>query len=338
VNWSQIQLAKDQWSYSQQGLTPAGAALLAIAIAVYTGGMGAELLGTTTATATGTVTTLGGMTLATTTAATATAGATATTFAAGAALNAGFTSLVTTAGVSFVNNGGDIGQTLKDLGDKDNVKNLLIAMGTGGVGASVAGQGFTAVAAQTLTGCVAGEVSGAGCETGAKTAAVLSGAGEAYRAWVGYAANAGPGENRPGSTTGNATFEPNPQKTSPTYGQQLPADQGMNVIGFNQPGSFGSQGGPLSTTLNKVPFINATAGLHDYIFNAEALPFTTFNNIWTMPASALIAIPAALNNPNISWLTQVKEISYVKPPVIRSIIRIDADYFSQKREAKEYQK
>jgi uncharacterized membrane protein YeaQ/YmgE (transglycosylase-associated protein family) len=89
-------------------------------------------LGTTTATATGTVTTLGGMTLATTTAATATAGATATTFAAGAALNAGFTSLVTTAGISFVNNGGDIGQTLKDLGDKDNVKGYVLSMATAG--------------------------------------------------------------------------------------------------------------------------------------------------------------------------------------------------------------
>ncbi len=199
-------------------------------------------------------------------------------------------------------------------------------------------EGVSAVVAQTVTGCVAGEVSGAGCERGAKTAAVLSGAGEVYRAWVGYAADAGPGENRPGSTTGNATYEPIPQKTSAAYGQQLPADQGMNVIGFNQPGSFGSQGGPLSTPLNQVPFINATAGLHDYIFNAELLPFTTFNNIWTMPASALIAIPAALNNSNISWLTQVQKVSYLKPPVVHSIIRIDADYFPQKVKSKEDQK
>jgi hypothetical protein len=334
VNWSQIQLAKDQWSYSQQGLTPAGAALLAIAIAVYTGGMGAELFGTTTsaagaAGAAGASTTaLAGTTLATTTAATATAASVTTYTAAGAALNAGFGALVSTAGISFVNNGGDIGQTLKDMGSKDNVKNLLIAMGTGGVGASVAGQGFTAVAAQTLTGCVAGEVSGAGCETGAKTAAVLSGAGEAYRAWVGYAANAGPGENRngtklDGASTGNASYEP--VRAGPNFGQQQPVDRGMNVIGFNQPGSWGSQGGTLSRALNQVPTVNATAGLHDYIFNAQWLEQTTFNNIWTMPASALVAIPAALNNPNILWVTQIKQPESTRTPVVQSIIRINSN-------------
>ena len=102
IKWEQVKLAHDEWSYSQQGLTPAGAALLSIAIAVYTGGMGAELLGTTTT-------------------------------AAGAAVNAGFSALAASAGVSFVNNGGDIGKTLKDLGSKDSVKNIALAMVTAGV-------------------------------------------------------------------------------------------------------------------------------------------------------------------------------------------------------------
>jgi large exoprotein involved in heme utilization and adhesion len=44
VNWQQVKLAYDKWDYSQEGLTAAGAALLAIAIAAYTGGMGAEML------------------------------------------------------------------------------------------------------------------------------------------------------------------------------------------------------------------------------------------------------------------------------------------------------
>jgi hypothetical protein len=35
----------------------------------------------------------------------------------------------------------------------------------------------------------------------------------------------------------------------------------------------------LSRALNLVPTINATAGLHDYIFNANLLEQTTFNNI-----------------------------------------------------------
>jgi filamentous hemagglutinin len=68
VQWDQVALAHDQWNYSQSGLTPAGAALLSIAIAAYTGGLGVEALG-------GTGSTLGGAALTTTTA----AGAIATT-------------------------------------------------------------------------------------------------------------------------------------------------------------------------------------------------------------------------------------------------------------------
>ena len=119
INWEQIKLANEQWSYSQQGLTPAGAALLSIAVAVYTGGMGAELLGGTAGTA-----------------ATATTAATQATLmgstALGAAANAGFAALTSSAAVSFVNNGGDIGKTLKELGSKDSVKNIALAMVSAG--------------------------------------------------------------------------------------------------------------------------------------------------------------------------------------------------------------
>lgn len=45
VNWQPVKLAYDQWSYEQEGLTPAGAALLSVAVAWATGGMGADLLG-----------------------------------------------------------------------------------------------------------------------------------------------------------------------------------------------------------------------------------------------------------------------------------------------------
>ena len=80
VQWRQVQLAHDNWSYKSQGLTPAGAALLSIAVAAYTGGMGAELLGGTSAAA-----------------ATATTAANAATLmgstALGAAANAGVASL-----------------------------------------------------------------------------------------------------------------------------------------------------------------------------------------------------------------------------------------------------
>jgi hypothetical protein len=229
VQWDKVALANEHWSYDQSGLTPAGAALLSIAVAAYTGGMGSELLGGTSATA-----------------ATATTAATSATLAGSASLaasvNAGFSALAAQTAVAMVNNGGDIGKTLEQLGSEQSIKNILIAMVTAGVGKNVAGQGGSAIAAQTVTGCVTGAVSGAGCEQGAKTAAILSGAGEAYRSIVGYEANAGPGENRNGAGQTTQTYLPG------TDGRQIPADQGMNVIGFNDPnkaGSLGAQGGIL---------------------------------------------------------------------------------------------
>lgn len=98
----------------------------------------------------------------------------------------------------------------------------------------------------------------------------------------------------------------------------------MNVIGLNEPGSLLSQGGAVSRVLNQVPFVNATAGLHDYIFNANpGLNFTLWNVPTMLPAAA-VAIPASLNNPSIYWLTQIKQPSAVtKLPVPPSVIRVD---------------
>lgn len=129
VRWREVELAQRSWAYEQQGLTGLGAALVSLAVAWATGGMGTELLGSTSAAgaAGGTTTTLGGITLSTTTA----AGATALT-AAGAAVNAGFSALASMAAVSLINNGGDIGKTLRDLGSADAVKNLLASMAAAG--------------------------------------------------------------------------------------------------------------------------------------------------------------------------------------------------------------
>lgn len=341
VNWDQVKLAYDKWDYKQEGLTPAGAILLSIAVTAATGGMGAELAGAASTTTTaGVATTTTTIAIAGTTLAT-TVGATTTYTAAGAALNAGFSALAAQASVSLANNGGDTGKTLKELGLSNTVKNTLVAMATAGVGTSVAGQGVSAVAAQTVAGCASGAVTGAGCEQGAKTAAVLSTAGETYQSLVGYAANAGPGENRngtklDGTSTGNGTYEYN-QIT----GQQLPQDRGMNVVGFNDPkkiGAIGAQGGAVSRALNQVPFINATAGLHDYIFNANTDFNFTLWNVPTMAPAAALSIPAALSNPNISWMTQVKQPESVKPPVLPSVIRIDSNLTMQNAVSIEEQK
>ncbi|MBG9070511.1 hemagglutinin/hemolysin-like protein [Neisseria meningitidis] len=102
VNWNQVQLAYDKWDYKQEGLTGAGAAIIALAVTVVTSGAG-----------TGAVLGLNG--------------------AAAAATDAAFASLASQASVSFINNKGDVGKTLKELGRSSTVKNLVVAAATAGV-------------------------------------------------------------------------------------------------------------------------------------------------------------------------------------------------------------
>jgi Possible hemagglutinin (DUF637) len=113
VQWDKVALANAHWSYDQAGLTPAGAALLSIAVAAYTGGLGAELLGGTVATSASAATLAGSTAFAT-------------------AVNAGFASLAAQASVAMVNNGGDIGKTLNQLGSEQSIKGLLTSMVTAG--------------------------------------------------------------------------------------------------------------------------------------------------------------------------------------------------------------
>ncbi len=114
MNWQPVKLAHERWSYSQEGLTPAGAALLSVAGAWATGGMGANLVGGTV------TTTVGGVT-------------TVTTTTAGMLANAAFTSLASQASITLINNKGDIGKTLKDMSSSSTVKATLAAVLTAGV-------------------------------------------------------------------------------------------------------------------------------------------------------------------------------------------------------------
>ncbi|WP_332742329.1 DUF637 domain-containing protein, partial [Hydrogenophaga sp.] len=123
IDWQAIDLAQRQWHDKQQGLTGAGAAILTLVVAYFTAGMGTELA----IAASGSTTGATAAALTTTTA----AGATGYTMA-GAAINAGFTSLASTAAVSFVNNGGDLGAVFKDLGSSASVKQLITGMLTAG--------------------------------------------------------------------------------------------------------------------------------------------------------------------------------------------------------------
>ncbi|HGG9459716.1 TPA: DUF637 domain-containing protein, partial [Neisseria meningitidis] len=102
INWNQVQLAYDRWDYKQEGLTEAGAAIIALAVTVVTSGAGV-----------GAALGLNG--------------------AAAAATDAAFASLASQASVSFINNKGDVGKTLKELGRSSTVKNLVVAAATAGV-------------------------------------------------------------------------------------------------------------------------------------------------------------------------------------------------------------
>ncbi len=137
---AQVLQAAQQWDYKQQGLTEAGAAVVAIVVAYFTAGA-ASGLGTSAASTAGMTTTAGA------------AGASSVAVGSGvvlttggaavsAAVATGVSTLASQAAVSFINNGGDIGQTLKDLGQKDGVKNLLTAMLTGGALSSLGNTTF----------------------------------------------------------------------------------------------------------------------------------------------------------------------------------------------------
>jgi filamentous hemagglutinin len=298
VNWQQIQQARDHWDYSAQGLTPAAAAVITIVVAYFTAGAGSSLVGTTTATAAGgTVTTVGGATLATTTA------AGVTTTALGAAINAGVSTLASQAAVSLLNNQGDIGKTLKDLGSSESVRSLVASMLTAGVAGEFAGQyNAEALAAKVAAGCASGAITGAGCQHGAEVAGVTGAAGWGYHTLVGYAASPAPGKNpEPGTNPDYPVY-----KFDRITGQQAPDSQGNNVIGFNQLGSIFSQGGFISKSLNLIPFVNGTAGFHDWLFNSGTVQMNGFTNIVTMLPAAAFSIPAALDNPSWSWITNYK--------------------------------
>lgn len=105
ATFNQVKLAAEHWDYSHEGLTPAGAAVVVLAVTYMSGGTAssaaASIAGTGTVTA--------------------------------AALAAGMTTLASQAAVSLINNQGDMGKTLNDLGKSENIKALALSMATAGV-------------------------------------------------------------------------------------------------------------------------------------------------------------------------------------------------------------
>ncbi|WP_307574737.1 DUF637 domain-containing protein [Variovorax paradoxus] len=130
IDWQRVEEAHKKWDHDQQGLTPEGAAIVTIVVAYFTAGAASEIgaaAGEAAAGATtGSVAALGeGGFIA--------AGGMTVSGVVGGAVTAGLTALASQAAVALINNQGDIGGALHDLGSSASVKNLLTAVITGGV-------------------------------------------------------------------------------------------------------------------------------------------------------------------------------------------------------------
>uniref|UniRef100_UPI0009EBBB99 two-partner secretion domain-containing protein n=1 Tax=Pseudovibrio sp. POLY-S9 TaxID=1576596 RepID=UPI0009EBBB99 len=118
VQWDAVQAALENWDYKQEGLTAPAAALIALAVTLATAGAAG--------TAAGAVVSALGI-----------AEGSAAAVALEAALAAGMKSLASRATVSLINNKGDIGNVLDELGSDEALRSLATTMVTAGVSAGL---------------------------------------------------------------------------------------------------------------------------------------------------------------------------------------------------------
>ena len=96
VDWQTVREIHDSWDYRAQGLSGPAAAVIAMAVMMATQGMGAPLFFSAATVKAGGVMVM--------------------------AANAGFSALAANASVSLINNRGDLGAVLKDLGSSQSLK------------------------------------------------------------------------------------------------------------------------------------------------------------------------------------------------------------------------
>lgn len=106
VKLQQVNAAMQHWDYAHEGLTGEASAVIAIVVTYCTAGAGSAVVGTATTT-----------TMVVTT----------------AVVQAAITTLATQATLSLINNKGDVGKTLNDMGKSENVKALVTSMITAGI-------------------------------------------------------------------------------------------------------------------------------------------------------------------------------------------------------------
>ncbi|MEM7775302.1 MAG: DUF637 domain-containing protein [Pseudomonadota bacterium] len=110
VTWRKVQAASESWDYKAQGLTEVGAALVALAVTAVSAG-----------------------TLSSVSAGLAGAFPAGMQATAQAAIKAGLNQLVSSASVSLINNRGNLGAALKELGSSNSMKSLATAIVTAGL-------------------------------------------------------------------------------------------------------------------------------------------------------------------------------------------------------------
>ncbi len=192
--------------------------------------------------------------------------------------NAAFTSLAAQASITLINNKGDVGKTLKELGNSHTVKNMIIAAGVAGVttytsdwGRTLTPQGNTIVTdwakrsqAYMLNTAAKGVLTGANSNSDRWTVAALGLSGEAYQYWVGRNADVRPGVDR-----GKPNFDFDQEDgffRVPRVLVDGVLREGKN-LGHNQNPCVSitqiCHGTSISNALNTLPGFNAFATLHD---------------------------------------------------------------------------
>jgi hypothetical protein len=124
VEWQRVQEEHKKWAYSQTGMGSVAAAVVSLVAAPVAAQAGAAA-GNAAAVAAGEGVALSGGGAAFLTGVSISAGVSS-------AVQAGITALASRAAASFVNNHGDLGAVLKEMGSSESVKNIATAMVTAG--------------------------------------------------------------------------------------------------------------------------------------------------------------------------------------------------------------
>lgn len=163
IDWQRVEELNKSLDFSKSGLTQEATIVVIIVVSILTYGA-ASSAGTAAATSANMTTTAAAGTAGASTVAATGAGVAGSGVSAGAvltttgaavasAVTAGLTSLASTAAVSLINNKGDLGATLKELGSEDNAKGLLLTMATAGLTQGIVSQaGLSNVNAQSSVG------------------------------------------------------------------------------------------------------------------------------------------------------------------------------------------